>query len=127
MNNNKIYALAAFLAAIAVALGAFGAHGLATVLTPHQLEVYQTGVQYHFIHSIGALLCGVFAQQTSSTDHQKGFFCAAVCFIIGVFCFSGSLYALALTPSSWFGPITPIGGLMFILGWLRFAWALWKS
>ncbi|MDP5254190.1 MULTISPECIES: DUF423 domain-containing protein [unclassified Vibrio] len=127
MNNNKLYGLAACLCAVAVLLGAFGAHGLANVLNPQQLDAYQTGVHYHFIHSIGALLCGVFANQASSLNRQKGFFYAALCFIIGVFCFSGSLYALALTQQTWFGPITPLGGLMFVVGWLRFAWALWKS
>ncbi|KGY13864.1 membrane protein [Vibrio tubiashii] len=106
-----------------VALGAFAAHGLKQVLSPYLLDVFQTGVQYQFIHGIAILLCGVLLGLKLPLKSQKYFSLAAVCFIIGIFCFSGSLYALALTGIKWFGPITPFGGLTFMLGWGLFVYA----
>jgi uncharacterized membrane protein YgdD (TMEM256/DUF423 family) len=110
-------------AGIGVALGAFAAHGLKKVLSPYLIEVFNTGVEYQFIHAIAIILCGVLSQQKLSDKSQKYFVLAAICFIIGILCFSGSLYALAITGIKWFGPITPLGGLTFMLGWGLFVYA----
>ncbi|MDR9830137.1 DUF423 domain-containing protein [Vibrio sp. FNV 38] len=109
-------------------LGAFAAHGLRAMLAPYLLDVFQTGVMYQFIHGMAILLCAVVINLPSVDDKaKKNFFRAAICFIIGTLCFSGSLYALALTGIKWFGPITPFGGLLFIIGWLIFILAATRS
>ncbi|RJX67527.1 DUF423 domain-containing protein [Vibrio sinensis] len=123
MNSKLMLTIGGTLAGIGVALGAFAAHGLKTMLSPYLLDVFATGVQYQFIHAIAILLCGILLQFKLSPKGRKYFALAAICFIIGVFCFSGSLYALALTGIKWFGPITPFGGLFFMLGWGLFVYA----
>jgi uncharacterized membrane protein YgdD (TMEM256/DUF423 family) len=114
------------LGALAVILGAFAAHSLKSLLPPYSLEVFNTGVTYQFIHTVAILLCALFAMQSTTAAGEKAFHRAAICFIIGILFFSGSLYALAITGVKWFGPITPIGGVMFILGWGLFAHAGYK-
>jgi len=104
-----------FLLAIAVILGALGAHALKAKLTPENLEAFKTGVTYHFYHAIAllfiALLIEVFKKPALKI--------AAILFIIGIFCFSGSIYFLTTIENvSFLGPITPIGGLFFISGWI---------
>ncbi|MCL9782784.1 DUF423 domain-containing protein [Vibrio sp. S4M6] len=113
-------AIAGVYGLLGVALGAFAAHGLKGTLTPMMLDVFKTGVLYQFIHTMAIIACGILLQLNLPARAQKHFFNAAVCFIIGVLCFSGSLYALALTGIHWFGPITPIGGLFFMIGWVLF-------
>lgn len=117
MKSKYILTSASILGAIAVVLGAFAAHGLKSQLPPYLLEVFNTGVLYQFIHVLALLTCGILIRHTHTVVAQKYFYRAAVCFIIGILCFSGSLYALALTGIKWFGPITPFGGLLFIFGW----------
>lgn len=132
--GQRFLAVAGFSGFIVVALGAFAAHGLAKILPEYLLAVFKTGVQYQAWHTFALLACGILLQlsahelQTTS-EHQhtrynekarKGLAYAGGCFIIGILCFSGSLYALALTGIKWFGPITPLGGLFFMLGWLIF-------
>ena len=103
-----------------VMIGAFGAHGLKTILTSEQLAIYHTGVDYQFVHALALLLLGALATQHSS----KAWPLAATLFICGVFIFSGSLYLLVLTDTSWLGAITPIGGMSFIAGWAALLWGL---
>jgi uncharacterized membrane protein YgdD (TMEM256/DUF423 family) len=112
------------LALAAVAIGAFGAHGLKTRLSPEMLAVYQTGVQYHFYHALGIALVGMalFHLPDSPVLHASGWLMVA-----GIFLFSGSLYALALSGEKWLGAITPIGGAAFLLGWAAFAWAALRT
>lgn len=120
--NKKHLQWGCVFALIAVILGAFGAHGLANQLEEKQLTTYQTGVDYQFIHSIALLITGVISQHFNS----KRLLSAGWLFILGVFCFSGSLYLLACRDliglSASFvkiiGPVTPLGGLFFIGGWL---------
>ncbi|MCJ2375754.1 DUF423 domain-containing protein [Vibrio sp. ZSDZ34] len=126
MHSNHWVVIGGLLGGLAVILGAFAAHGLKSLLAPYSLEVFQTGVTYHFIHTVAILLCALFSMQASSRTGEKAFHRAAICFIIGILFFSGSLYALAITGVKWFGPITPIGGVMFILGWGLFAHAGYK-
>ncbi|OEF23925.1 DUF423 domain-containing protein [Vibrio rumoiensis] len=129
--GDKILAFAGFSGLITVALGAFAAHGLSGVLSGHLLSVFKTGVQYQAWHTFALLACGILLLITAkrSDDEKplynekarKGLVSAGICFIIGILCFSGSLYGLALTGIKWFGPITPLGGLFFMIGWLLFA------
>lgn len=123
MRANNLLAVGGVLAGLGVALGAFASHGLKKMLSPYLLEVFSIGVQYQFIHAIAIVLCGALLLLNLGEKAQKYFFIAAICFIIGIFCFSGSLYALALTGVKWFGPITPMGGFTFMLGWALFVFA----
>ncbi|MBS1516582.1 MAG: DUF423 domain-containing protein [Bacteroidetes bacterium] len=93
-----------------VALGAFGAHGLKTVLTPEMLEIYKTGVFYQLIHSIAILAIGL-------AGINKFYKCAFF-FSIGIILFSFSLFLYAVTSFTLFAIITPFGGLAFLIGWL---------
>jgi uncharacterized membrane protein YgdD (TMEM256/DUF423 family) len=117
--------LGCFLMALAVILGAFGAHALAEKLEARQLEVYKTGVFYHFIHGMGILLVGILSLHVTEVRVRW----VIIYFGLGILLFSGSLYLLstaALTgiSRSFLGPVTPMGGLLFILGWVSLAWQL---
>ena len=114
----------AVLAALAVMLGAFGAHGLKKTLSEEMLVVYKTAVDYHFIHALGILLSGLFLLHY---PESRNILIAGICMIIGIFVFSGSLYALSLTEFRKLGMITPLGGMAFIIGWLMLAYGLYKS
>lgn len=111
---------AAIFAALAVVLGAFGAHALKQVLTPEMLQTFETGVKYQFYHSFALLATGV----AFIGFPHKQLKLASTFFIIGILLFSGSLYALTLLKMNGavglggVGIVTPIGGLFFILGWL---------
>ncbi len=115
--------LAAALLAAAVILGAFGAHALKAKLTDDLMQVYKTGVEYHFYHALGLLLVGVLAVQMPSSLISW----SAICLTAGIVIFSGSLYVLAITGIRWLGAITPIGGLSFIAGWVLLFLAIWKK
>ncbi|WP_318403153.1 DUF423 domain-containing protein [Photobacterium leiognathi] len=115
--------IAAISGVLTVGLGAFAAHGLKHHLSPYLLDVFKTGVQYQAWHTLALLGCGILTRFLSS----KAVSYAALFFAIGIICFSGSLYALALTGIKWFGPITPMGGVCFIIGWVMLAIATWRS
>ena len=123
MKSKRLLTFAGASGAIAVMLGAFAAHGLKSQLAPYLLGVFETGVLYQFIHTFAIVACAILLRLKLCAKSQKYFFIAAICFIIGILCFSGSLYALALTGIKWFGPITPLGGLLFIIGWGVFSFA----
>ena len=114
----------ALLAALAVMLGAFGAHGLKKTLHADMLVVYKTAVDYHFIHALGMLLAGLFLLHY---PQSRPILIAGFCMLAGILIFSGSLYALSLTEIKKLGMITPLGGLAFIVGWVMLAWGLYKS
>lgn len=103
--------IAASLGLLAVALGAFGAHGLKAQLSVQSLATWQTAVFYHLVH---ALLAAAVSLQAPAPWLKR----SAACLLAGCLLFSGSLYALALGGPSWLGPVTPLGGLSFMLGWL---------
>ncbi|MGA8004986.1 MAG: DUF423 domain-containing protein [Burkholderiales bacterium] len=107
--------IGAAMAALAVVLGAFGAHALKTRLPAGMLEVYQTAVQYHFWHALGVLAVGLALQLLPEAGWLRS---AGWLLTAGIVLFCGSLYLLALTGSKWLGAVTPLGGLAFILGWL---------
>ena len=113
------FAIGAALAGIAVALGAFGAHGLKTRVTPDLLIVFETAVRYHMYHALALLAVGWAATRWPQTQVQA----AGYLFVIGIVIFSGSLYAMTLTGIRWLGAVTPFGGLALILGWAALAWA----
>lgn len=104
--------------ALAVALGAFGAHGLKTRISPELLTVYGTGNTYHFYHALGLILAGILLRQFPSAS-QIG--TAAWIMLAGIVFFSGSLYLLAVTGIRVLGAITPIGGVLFIAAWVLLA------
>ena len=106
--------IGALLASLAVVLGAFGAHGLKSVLAPQQLNTFEIGVRYQMYHALALLLLPALSAYVSSKWVNR----TAFCFVTGTVLFSGSLYALAISGIKWFGPITPLGGLFFIIGWV---------
>lgn len=114
-----------FLGALAgltgVGLGAFGAHGLRTRLSPDMLAVFETGVRYHMYHALALM-----ATATLMGRHSHTLLVAAGWFFTsGIILFSGSLYLLALTGIAALGIVTPIGGVAFLLGWGCLAAAAW--
>ena len=126
--SKKIIIVASILAAIAIALGAFGAHGLKEVLSTDQLGNFQTGVRYQFYHVFALLFTALLSAYLPNTDFRW----VTRFFLIGIACFSGSLYLLSTAsihsiPVGILGPITPLGGLMFILGWVALVVKLVRS
>lgn len=122
----KFIRMAAVFGAVAVAVGAFGAHGLKKMFESRQLDaehllgIYEKGVQYQFYHALALGLVGLLLQHV---PHNKWLARAGWLFAAGILCFSGSLYLLACRdvlpfPVSWAGPVTPLGGLCFIAGWV---------
>ena len=112
--------LAALNGALAVMIGAFGAHALRARLSPELLSVYETGVQYHFWHTLALLAVGLLAYQLPDS---RTLMASGIAFIVGIILFSGSLYLLASTEIRYImfmpvGLITPIGGMSFIIAWL---------
>ena len=114
----RIQGAACWLAALAVILGAFGAHALEGRLDERAKEWYATASQYHFWHAVALWIAGD-AVRTGRWGRVS-----AALFLIGILLFCGSLYAMALTGETWLGAITPIGGLCFIAGWSLLAWAV---
>lgn len=119
-----ILTLAAINGFLAVALGAFAAHGLRNIVSPELISTFQTGVQYHMYHALALLGVGVlllhFPRQTLLQA-------SAWLFVAGIVIFSGSLYILALSGIRWLGAITPIGGVLFLAGWLMLAWGVFSA
>ena len=109
--------VAAVSGALAVVAGAFGAHALRSQVSPAMLATWNTAVQYHLLHSVVLLALGLFSHTT-----QKGVDLPSWLFLLGILLFSGSLYGLVLTQQSWLGPVTPIGGILLIAGWLSLLW-----
>lgn len=121
---SRIFMLLAGLSgALAVMLGAFGAHALRGKLEPRMLEVYETAVRYQFYHALALLLVALLARQITATALTW----SGWCFAGGTVLFCGSLYVLSLRHIAWLGPVTPLGGLLFIAGWLALALAAWRN
>ena len=110
----------ALLAAVAVILGAFGAHALKAVLDANQLNTFEVGVRYHFYHSFALLIAGIIHQAHPNKQVRLAY----IFFLIGIILFSGSLYIMTLfnvqgvVGLRGIGAVTPVGGLFFILGWI---------
>src|ERR1017187_7462762 len=118
-------AIGAAQMALAVALGAFGAHALKGRLDPYSTDIYQRAVLYHFIHALGILIVSALFRAGALTQTT----CTTVCALLvaGIVLFSGSLYLLALTGTRALGAVTPFGGVSFIAAWLWLAYSLLKA
>ncbi|MFZ9207450.1 MAG: DUF423 domain-containing protein [Sediminibacterium sp.] len=116
--------IAAFLGALTVALGAFGAHALKAVLSPAALSTYETAVRYQMYHVVALILTGILLQKALSPKQQKLLNWAGLFFMDGIVLFSGSLYFIVAKPFlgieglPWVGIITPMGGLVWIVAWV---------
>lgn len=122
--NFKMIRIGALTAAIAVVFGAFGAHKLKELIDEKALFNWETGCRYQFYHSLAIIITGIICLYKSSPSLHL----AAKFFFFGICSFSGSLYLLSLRSLLdinvvWVGPLTPIGGLCFILGWLFLAFS----
>jgi len=121
--RSPLIALGALNAAIAVAAGAFAAHGLRDRLDARALEVFETGARYQMYHAVAIILAGIIAASGVARGAQT----AGWIFQAGIVLFSGSLYALALTGVKGLGAVTPLGGLAFLAGWLWLGWTAWRG
>ena len=116
-------ATGAILLALAVAIGAFGAHGLRPRLDSlGTADTYEKAVFYHFVHALGILIVSILPR--TGTFPPSGIDAVCTLLLIGIILFSGSLYVLAITGTRILGAITPFGGVSFIVGWLLLAWRL---
>ena len=124
--NNLWIKLGAILGGLSVMFGAFGAHSLKARLTEKSLQTFHTAQFYQFMHSLALVLVGILVlkvgEENSKKLHRAGWF-----FVAGIAMFSGSLYTIALGGPRWLGPITPLGGLSFMIGWFLLAFALPKK
>lgn len=117
---NNFLKISFLLGALAVALGAFGAHALKEMVDEKTIHTYQTGVLYHFFHVVALAIAGLLAGQNAVSWFKR----AGYLFIAGIILFSGSLYtmtffkAASIENMNWIGAITPLGGVSFIAGWL---------
>ena len=125
--NNKIkifLAIASFMMALGICLGAFGAHALKSILDEHMLKIYNTGVQYQFYNTLGLFIATfIYALKPDS----KKIFISLILIIIGMCIFSFSLYFLTILSMPILGAITPIGGSLLIIGWLTLTYGILKD
>ncbi|WP_248930418.1 DUF423 domain-containing protein [Paenibacillus hamazuiensis] len=119
--DKRFIGLGSINACLAVALGAFGAHGLKGTITPDMLDVFKTGVQYHMMHALGLLAIGIVSGKLGGKAALAGWLLFA-----GIVLFSGSLYALSLSGIGILGAITPLGGVAFLAGWIMLAVAAFR-
>jgi len=118
-------AIGAGALALAVVLGAFGAHGLKGRVDDYALGIWERAVFYHFVHALGLLVIPLFPK--TGMLSRGGANRVAVLLVIGILLFSGSLYVLVLSGVRMLGAITPFGGLAFIAAWLLLAFELWRT
>lgn len=112
--KRTIIVAGALLGGSAVTLGAFGAHALQGVLTPQTAGWWETAVQYQLAHALALLLVAALPLRRAGA--------VGWCFGLGAVIFSGTLYAMALGAPRWFGAVTPVGGVLMIVGWLLLGW-----
>lgn len=123
MKHNVIISVGSFNAALAIALGAFAAHGLEKRLDERNLEVFHTAADFHLWHALAIILVGIIAKITPKQNFSN----IAVLMNLGIILFCGSLYVLSTTGFKWLGMITPFGGTAFIIAWLWLAWKCLRS
>ncbi len=129
MLSKYFISIAAFLGALTVALGAFGAHALKAVLSPAALITYETAVRYQMYHVVALLITGILMNKAASPKQQKLLNRAGLFFMDGIVLFSGSLYFIVAKPFlgieglPWVGVITPMGGLLWIIAWVLLAFS----
>lgn len=117
--------IGAIALALAVGIGAFGAHGLRGKLDDYSMTIYERAVFYHFVHALGLLALSLFIRAGVITQAVGQWI--GLLLVAGIVLFSGSLYALAVTGMRGLGAITPLGGVSFILAWLLLGWFLIRS
>ena len=123
MANGRGFAVAGACSGfLAVAAGAFGAHALRARLGPELSAVFETGARYQMYHALALLFVAWAATQRPAAAVRA----AGWLFTAGTICFSGSLYLLALTGTTWWGLITPIGGVLLLGGWLALTIGIWR-
>jgi len=110
-------------AALVVLLGAFGAHGLKSLLSAEMLVIFETGVRYHLFHALGLLAVGLSSARLPESALLKW---SGWLMLLGIILFSGSLYFLSVSGIRGIGIVTPVGGVAFILAWLLYAAAFLK-
>ncbi len=110
------------MCSVAIALGAFGTHAIADLVTPARLDTWQTAARYLMTHGLGLFAIGILSQQLKSSLMRPSLMIA-----IGSLLFSSVLFILVLTNMTWLGAIAPIGGLLLILGWLDLAFSIYKT
>lgn len=123
LSSRRLVMIGCVLAGIGVAAGAFGAHMLKTILEPPMLAAYDTATRYQMYHAFGMVLVGMAIR----VYDDRRLAVAGWLFAIGMLLFCGSLYGIALAGLKWLGPITPLGGLTFIIGWGIFGWRVWRG
>ncbi len=121
MNSKSILITGCLLLGVAVALGAFGAHGLQKHLSLKELNTFQTGIRYQFYHSFAILFAGLISL------HKVKVQSSVYCFLIGILLFSGNCYLYAITKIKFIAMIIPIGGVAFIIGWPMLAKNIYKD
>ena len=122
MKNVLILQLGAFIGALAVALGAFGAHAFKPMLQASgRLDTFETAVKYQFYHALVMLVLGLLMQHVQA-EGLRYLQWAGYAFLVGVVVFSGALYAICFTGITAFGAVAPIGGTALIVGWLLLLW-----
>ncbi len=123
-NTKSFMVIAAFMMAITIAIGAFGAHGLKPYLDEYSSEIYEKAVSYQFYNTLGLFFISfVSFLLPRSSKIVKSFYLI----LIGTMIFSFSLYTLALTKIMWLGAITPIGGSLMIIGWILLGYVIFKE
>jgi uncharacterized membrane protein YgdD (TMEM256/DUF423 family) len=115
----------AILLALAVMLGAFGAHALRGWLDAYLMGVYEKAVLYHFVHALGLLIVSLLPKAGALSESAAAWVCGLL--LAGIVIFSGSLYVLAITGFRVLGAVTPVGGASFIAAWLLLAWMLVRN
>lgn len=120
MHAKRFLMIGALLAMFSVIFGAFGAHLLKNTLSAARFETFSTAVDYQFWQALGLMVVGIAGVKLNS----KSWRLAGYSLLAGTLIFSGSLYLLIATDTGWLGAITPIGGILMIIGWALFAWSL---
>jgi uncharacterized membrane protein YgdD (TMEM256/DUF423 family) len=110
-------------AGLGVAAGAFGAHMLKDLLEPNMLAIYDTATRYQMYHAFGLILSGLVVRVGRDARSGK----AGWLFLAGTLLFCGSLYGVSLLGIRWLGAVTPVGGVLFIVGWLVLGWRAWRG
>lgn len=110
----RSFVLGSGLLALAVMIGAFGAHGLKSMVEPDKLVTFETGVRYHFYHAFGLLFVGIIQQMFQSLKLNVSLYA----FLVGILLFSFNCYIYVVTGIKTFAMIVPVGGVMFIIGWV---------
>jgi len=128
MLANYYFSIGAVFAAAAVVFGAFGAHALKASLTASQISSYETAVLYHLVHSLAICVLALWVRVSDiQLQLQDPLSINLLLFVTGIVFFSGCIYLLVLGGPRWMGPVTPLGGVLLILGWCFAAYNVVRS